>query len=155
IVWKRPELLDSYFHLTPWQKLMWLTSGGAWHGIARADLFITSDGEVRCCELNSDTPSGEAEAVLINEPLVDQHGQIEDPNRGFKARFLSMIQEAHGARPIGTVGMVYPTELTEDLSMIALYRRWLEAAGYEVILGSPFNIQALRAANGKTQLGLF
>jgi hypothetical protein len=56
---------------------------------------------------------------------------------------------AYAARVVGreaipTVGIVYPTELTEDLGLVALYRRWLEARGARVVLGSPFN---LRTAN--------
>ena len=30
--------------------------------------------------------------------------------------------------------------MTEDLSMIAVYREWLEARGCRVVLGSPFNL---------------
>ena len=40
-----------------------------------------------------------------------------------------------------TVGIVYPTEMTDDLSVIELYARWFEARGARVILGSPFNLQ--------------
>jgi glutathionylspermidine synthase len=39
-----------------------------------------------------------------------------------------------------SVGLVYPTEFTEDLSVIRLYRRWLEERDWEVILGSPYNL---------------
>ena len=38
IVLDSPALLDDFFRLTPWQKAMWLASGGSWHGIARVDL---------------------------------------------------------------------------------------------------------------------
>jgi hypothetical protein len=48
------------------------------------------------------------------------------------------------------LGIVYPTELTEDLSMIALYRDWLEAAGIGVVLGSPFNLG--RGPGGQLEL---
>jgi hypothetical protein len=48
------------------------------------------------------------------------------------------------------VGILYPTELVEDLSMILLYRRWLEARGCRVVLGSPFNLG--RAAGGRVAL---
>ncbi|MBI5482330.1 MAG: glutathionylspermidine synthase family protein [Deltaproteobacteria bacterium] len=140
VVWREPALLDDYYHLTPYQKLMWLSARGAWHGIARADLFETEGGGIACCEVNSDTPSGQAEAVLLNRLLLGEHGPVEDPNTGFRDRFLDMLRTAHGARPIRRVGIVYPTELTEDLSMIALYRDWLGAAGIDVVLGSPFNL---------------
>ena len=60
IVLAYPELLDEFFGLTPFQKMMWLASEGRWHGIARVDLFLCTDGRIRACEMNSDTPSGEA-----------------------------------------------------------------------------------------------
>jgi len=41
-----------------------------------------------------------------------------------------------------SVGLVYPTEFTEDLSLVRLYKRWLEGAGFEVALGSPYNLSA-------------
>jgi hypothetical protein len=40
------------------------------------------------------------------------------------------------------VGLLYPTELTEDLSMILLYRQLFEARGFRVALGSPYNLAA-------------
>jgi hypothetical protein len=142
IVWREPALLDDYYHLTPYQKLMWVSARGAWHGIARADLFETEEGGIACCEVNSDTPSGQAEAVLLNRLLLGEHGPVADPNTGFRDRFVGMLRASHGTRPLRRVGIVYPTELTEDLSMIALYREWLSAAGIDVVLGSPFNLSA-------------
>jgi glutathionylspermidine synthase len=143
VVWRDPALLDEYYHLTPYQKLMWLSSRGAWHGIARADLFETEDGGIACCEVNSDTPSGQAEAVLLNSLLLGEHGGVGDPNTGFRDRFVDMLRASHGGRPIRRAGIVYPTELTEDLSMVALYREWLVAAGIPVALGSPFNLSVV------------
>jgi len=140
LVWRTPTLLDTFYHLTPHQKLMWFSSGGLWHGIARADLFELEDGGIACCEVNSDTPSGEAEAVLLHELLAPEHGAVLDPNTGFRDHFLAMLRASHGPRPIRRVGIVYPTELTEDLSMIALYREWLQAEGIPVVLGSPWNL---------------
>ena len=35
---------------------------------------------------------------------------------------------------------MYPTEFTEDLSLVRLYRKWLTEAGWEVVLGSPYNL---------------
>jgi hypothetical protein len=31
--------------------------------------------------------------------------------------------------------------MPDDLGLVVLYRRWLEQAGYEVVLGSPYNLQ--------------
>ena len=140
LVWNHPAWLDEYFCLTPYQKLMWFAAQGRWHGIARADLFLCTDGRVQCCEVNSDTPSGEAEAVILNRLLAGYHDAVYDPNRRMPDAFWRMLVASHGGHQPRTVGIVYPTELTEDLSMIALYREWLEAHGCQVILGSPYNV---------------
>src|SRR5262249_56009732 len=73
IVVRRPELLDQFFNLTPWQKAMWLASEGRWHGIARVDLFICADGHVRACEMNSDTPSAQPQPPLPHPLLYPFH----------------------------------------------------------------------------------
>jgi len=139
IVWSDPALLDQYFSLTPYQKAMWLASEGRWHGIARVDLFLCNDGLIRACEMNSDTPSGEAEAVIVNHLLAGLHPGTSDPNLELKGRFLEMIRTAHGSDP-KVAAIVYPTDLPEDLSMIALYQDWLNAAGCKVLIGSPYNL---------------
>ncbi len=149
IVIRRPELLDQFFNLTPWQKAMWFASEGRWHGIARVDLFICPDGAedgcIRACEMNSDTPSGEAEAALLNQLLHHFHPNTIDPNEGFDERFWQMLAASHRARTgqdiePESIAIVYPTDLPEDLSMIAIYKRWLEERGCKVTLGSPFNL---------------
>jgi hypothetical protein len=142
LIWDHPDWLDTYFHLTPYQKLMWFSAQGRWHGISRADLFRCTDGRMQCCEVNSDTPSGEAEAVLLNRLLGPYHEAVQDPNRGLPGRFWRMLVASHGGCPPRMVGIVYPTELSEDLSMIAIYQQWLEARGCRVILGSPYNLHA-------------
>jgi glutathionylspermidine synthase len=120
---------------------MWHSSAPHWHGIARADVFMTARGPV-VCELNSDTPSGEAEAVVLGA-LAAKSG-CEDPSRALEGRFCDAVaaitQAMTGKTGALSVGIVYPTEITEDLSMIALYRRWFEARGWSVSLGSPYNL---------------
>ena len=148
LLWDHPAWLDDYFSLTPYQKLMWFAAQGRWHGITRADLFVCTDGRIQCCEVNSDTPSGEAEAVLINRLLYPYHEAVRDPNRRFPGAFWRTLVASHGTRPPRTVGILYPTELTEDLSMIALYREWLEARGCQVILGSPYNLHPCQEGVG-------
>ena len=44
IVADEPRFLDEFFGLTPYQKAMWQASAPLWHGIARADVFLTEDG---------------------------------------------------------------------------------------------------------------
>jgi glutathionylspermidine synthase len=148
LVWDHPEWLDTYFHLTPYQKLMWFSAQGRWHGIARADLFICTNGRIQCCEVNSDTPSGEAEAVMLNRLLQPCHGAVRDPNRRLPTLFWRMLKASHSGHVPGVVGIVYPTELPEDLSMIAIYREWLQARGCRVVLGSPYNLHPCEGGVG-------
>lgn len=159
IVWAQPELLDEFYALTPYQKAMWLEAEGRWHGIARVDLFLCTDGTIKSCEMNSDTPSGEAEAVLLNELLHPYHPGTRNPNVDLPERFWQMLVASYRARlddsraAVPTsVAIIYPTDLPEDLSMIAIYRQWLEAHGCRVIIGSPYNLN--RDAEGNvTVLG--
>ena len=137
---REPELLERFFGLPPWHRLMWDASAPRWHGIARADVFLTPDGP-RICEINCDTPSGEAEAVLLGRAAGRAYPECEDPTAVLEQRFCSLV-EAISPRRSPTIGIVYPTELTEDLSMIQLYRGWFAARGWKVVLGSPFNLRA-------------
>ena len=134
-----PALLESFFAMTPAQRAMFRASAPLWHGVARADVFFTERGPV-CCELNCDTPSGQAEAVLLGARAARGRRDVFDPSARLEDATCGLL----GAlAPCASIGIVYPTEMTEDLSMVALYRRWFEARGARVVLGSPFNL-ALR-----------
>lgn len=144
---REPRHADDFFALTPFQKLMWASSAPRWHGFARADLFETAAGLV-CCELNCDTPTGQPEAVLLNAALATaaQSRATLDPNAALEASFCRMLEQV-AQRALGpsferTVGLVYPTDLCEDLPLIRLYQGWLTARGFDVVLGSPYNLTA-------------
>jgi glutathionylspermidine synthase len=145
LVAERQEWLDSFFGLTPHQAAMWLTSQPRWHGIARADIFLTDEG-LAFTEINSDTPTGEAEAVVLNQILKAEHPDLDDPNTHLADRFVSMVETLFTSTfPPGaprTAAILYPTEFTEDLALVRLYRRWFEERGWELVLGSPFNLTA-------------
>lgn len=134
--------LNGFFKLTPWQRAMFEMGGELWHGLARADLFHTDTGLVTT-ELNCDTPTGEAEACVLGA-LFGGAGGV-DVNRGLPTAFTAMVQvffeSLVAADAPRVVGLIYPTELVEDLALVRLYRRWFEDAGYRVVLGSPFNLQ--------------
>jgi hypothetical protein len=155
IVDGEPALLDDFFAMTPVQKVMWQASAPLWHGIARADVFLRDGMPPVVCEMNCDTPSGLAEAVCLGR-LAAADG-LPDVNRDLGARFLAVlarfIERAAARATAGpaTVGIVYPTEMTDDLGLIGLYRRWCEQAGYRVVLGSPYNLQ--RVAGGVALFG--
>jgi glutathionylspermidine synthase len=143
IVSDDPALLESFFAMTPLQRAMWACSQPLWHGIARADLFVTSDG-LSMAELNCDTPTGEAEAVVLGRIAHQAHPTASDPNDALEARFCDMLRELSQReleRPAESIGIVYPTEFTEDLSVIRLYKRWAETVAPRVVLGSPFNLE--------------
>ncbi|WP_438005009.1 glutathionylspermidine synthase family protein [Sorangium sp. So ce321] len=139
-----PALLDR-LALSPFQRLMWTSAAPRWHGIARADVFLTAEGP-RVCELNSDTPSGQAEAVLGGALACADHPGHGDLNEDLGPRFCQLVarltehETGHAPR---RVGILYPTEMTEDLSLVLLYQRWFAAQGWEVRTGSPYNLQAL------------
>lgn len=157
IVLQDPALLD-FFDLTPYERLMWLASGGAWHGIARLDLFLLPHGQVQMCEMNSDTPSGEAEAVLLNSLFAPNFFPSQDPNHDFPKHFVEMLRsfplpDHSVAQQDSTkrIGIIFPTEIPEDLSMILCYEEWLQNAGFEVVFGAPFNLHPM--AGG--EVGMF
>jgi glutathionylspermidine synthase len=149
-----PALVEEFLGLTPVQQALWCASAPHWHGIARADVFLTDQGPV-LCELNCDTPSGEAEAVLLNRTVAPAFPGLRDPNRELGDRFCEMVAAvaaplrrsdpgAAGRSPL-SIGLIYPTEMPEDLSMVLLYREWFEERGWRVTLGSPFNLRRLGA----------
>ena len=136
-----PELLDSFFGLSAYQKAMWLASQPQWHVLARADVFVTDDG-LQIAELNCDTPTGEAEAIVLG-PLAARAGTT-DPNRHLASRFADMTEvfatAVAGTKGPRRAGIIYPTELPEDLSLVRLYKKTFEERGWQVVLGSPFNL---------------
>lgn len=133
IVASHPDLLTRYFGLTEMQRAMWIASAGSWHTVARADLFLTTEGRIVACELNSDTPSGMDEAWLLGSSV---QGPYANPNRNLRRDFVAALPGPDD----GTVGIVYPTDLPEDEGLLRLYRRWLEACGRRVVSGAPANL---------------
>ena len=137
-----PEVLDTFFGLSPYQKAMWLASQPLWHVIARADVFVTDEG-LQIAELNCDTPTGEAEAIILG-PLAARAGTT-DPNRELAKRFGDvtelLVNAMVGDDKPRRAGIVYPTELPEDLSLVRLYKKTFEERGWEIVLGSPYNLR--------------
>jgi hypothetical protein len=117
------DVLDSFFALRPAHKLMWNAARPLWHGFARADVFDTPDGYV-ISELNCDTPTGEPEATVLSALAAADRPDLIDPNRNLESSFVSMLgvmmeRLVESSAP-KTIGIVYPTEFTEDLSVVRL-----------------------------------
>jgi glutathionylspermidine synthase len=149
IVSDEPRFLDDFFRLTPFQKAMWTSSAPHWHGLARADVFVTTEG-LAFTELNCDTPTGEAEAVVLGalaaETRLGDMAGMTDPNRELESRFVRLVETIaeRDLEPTApkAIALVYPTEFTEDLSLVRLYKRWFESRGFEIVLGSPYNLSS-------------
>jgi glutathionylspermidine synthase len=144
LVVRSPELLD-YFELSPAQRMMWHTSGGAWRGVARADVFLTRDGRVQICEVNTDTPGGVPDAVLFNAAVRDSV-RGDDPNAVLQSLFTRWIARAAGDPK--RIGIVFPPELGEDMAIIMLYRDWLLGLGARVTMGGPSNLHPMGTGVG-------
>lgn len=145
----QPQLL-AFFGLSRWQQAMWWASAPRWHGLARADVFEVQGGGVQVCEINSDTPSGMAEAVVLGRLLAAPR----DANRYLLQRWAALVHSCLPAayrgdrRPVA--GLLWPTDQTEDLPMLLLWQQALEQHGWQVVRGSPFNLTL--AADGRAAL---
>lgn len=149
IVAATPALLDDFFRLTPVQKLLFEASFPRWHGHARADVFARHGAPPVVCELNADTPSGQPETIALGALAREHMSGLVDPSRPLPGALTALVR--HELRRLATarasdadpvVGILYPTELPEDLPLVAELRRILEASGHRVLLGSPFNLHA-------------
>lgn len=146
IVRASPDVLDSFFCLPPFYKLMWLSSEGFWHGFARMDMFLLEDGSLKIAELNADTPSGQVEALVPPGILGERCPDLADVNAEYEERFWQLCLKVHRARtgddsvPRRAL-ILYPTDLSEDITLIRLYQKWFEERGLEVELGAPYNLQ--------------
>ena len=136
-----------YLPLLPTQQTMLKASGGLWHGIARADVFVTDDG-LQVTELNSDTPTGEPEAIVLGALGAADHPDLDDACASLAPRLAALWDTMHrsvvddeDAHRRRVAAIIYPTEFTEDLSLVRLYRQLLEESGWRVVLGSPFNLE--------------
>lgn len=153
LVWADPALLD-FFHLTPWQRRIWDASGGLWHGFARLDAFWCGDDQLQICEINADTPTGQLDALAISQIVGPLHPDLRDAMADYEPRLWAMLCRYHAARTgkpqPRRIGIVYPTDICEDLMLVRLYTRWWEARGVPVISGSPFNL--VRRPDGGVQI---
>jgi hypothetical protein len=150
VVAAAPALLDEFFRLTPVQKLLFEASYPRWHGHARADVFLRHGAPPVVCELNADTPSGQPEALTLGAlamvsavGLVDASAPLERALVALVRHELRVLDGVRLRDAASTVGILYPTELPEDLPLVAALQRLLEAAGLRVLLGSPFNLHAM------------
>jgi glutathionylspermidine synthase len=140
------EQRQAFVPLLPAQHALWTHAQGAWHGLARADVFFTAEG-MAVTELNSDTPTGEPEAVVLGALARADHEDGQDACAGllpalarlWSSWHQSQVDDEHRNQ---VAAIIYPTEFTEDLSLVRLYRQLLEEMGFTVVLGSPFNLQA-------------
>ena len=142
----QPEWLERHFSMPP--SWVHMSTGGAqwWNLFARLDVFHTVDGRWQICEINSDTPSGQTDMWA----LIEAYGGDETPwgtipGADYEGRFVRLLQQLTPQRgkaatpPV--LAIIYPTDIPEDLDLIAAYRRMGEAGGFDVVLGGPTNLR--------------
>lgn len=150
VVAAAPAMLDDFFRLTPVQKLLFEASFPRWHGHARADVFARRGLPPVVCELNADTPSGQPEALALGAMAAERTGrELYDAAAPLPSALVALVRHELGmveryprsdAPP--AIGILYPTELPEDLPLVGALRQMLETSGHRVLLGSPFNLHA-------------
>jgi len=147
LLFEDEEQRRAFLPLTPAQQAMLASSGGLWHGLARADVFFVDDGNgplsVQVTELNSDTPTGEPEAIVLGRLGKADHPDLADACADLAPALARLWRTLHDSLvdgPQGAAAIVYPTELTEDLSLVRLYQKILDELGFDVVLGSPYNL---------------
>ncbi|GDY13216.1 hypothetical protein LBMAG53_20940 [Planctomycetota bacterium] len=121
-----------------------------WLCLARADVFLTADPFPQVCEINSDTPTGLMECVTLGRLAAAPRPELRDPSAQLARRWAGMVRCA-GENDQPVVGMLDPTDITEDLGHIRQLIGWLEQAGCHVVRGSPFNLHACPGG----RIGLF
>ena len=123
-----------------------------WLGLARVDVFATGDALPQACEVNCDTPTGLAETTELGRLGAVEHPHLRDPSARLGERWTAMVRDAApDGDPRPVVGILDPTEMTEDLGHLRLISGWLGAAGCRVVRGSPFNLHAMPGG----RVGLF
>jgi glutathionylspermidine synthase len=145
IVARQTELLTSFFGFTELQQALWNLSSVNWCGLTRADVFITLDNDIKIVELNSDTPSGIDEAILFDRYVNKYYRNAGTFNNSLREEWLALVDGAmHSLKfsdSMPTVGILFPTDIPEDMGMIFMLKQWIEESGKHVVLGQPQNIE--------------
>ncbi len=112
-----PSIYD-YFELTDWQRRMLEVTRPQWRGIARADVFITTDDRIQICEVNSDTPGGiPGNAQLFNAAIRDRHSGMWDLNAGLTRAFTRWIERSLRLSS-RRAAILFPPDANEDSAII-------------------------------------
>lgn len=153
---REPKWLESYFSMPPSWIDMSLGGPDWWNLFARLDVFPTVDGRWQICEINSDTPSGQTDMWALLQVFGETNEWGVVPGGDYEARFMALLRSltpsmSHGASNRPVLALIYPTDISEDLDLVAAYRRQGESAGFDVVLGGPSNLQRLTDGS----IGLF
>lgn len=137
-----PDELREFFQFPESWMQICLDGAPWWHLFARLDVFLTSDGRIQVCEINSDTPSGQTDMWAVQGVVADTKEYFV-PGRDYAQRLFRILQTlptqtSDSSGPI--LGMVYPTDVPEDLDLIRAYDRLAVAWGFQVVHGAPVNL---------------
>lgn len=144
MVRNEPELLSSFFAMPPTWAAMCIDGADWWNLFARMDVFWMAEAGWQICEINADTPSGQTDMWALLDALgeVTPWGTI--PGAGYTDQFMAWLRQV--AAPVGAgekpvLAIIYPTDIPEDLDLMAAYKSQAAAAGFHVVLGAPTNIE--------------
>ncbi len=137
---EHPDLLESVFGFDARQIAMWNLAGLQWAGLARADVFSDADGTLSVVELNSDTPSGIDEALVLDAWMTERFAGLRALNDQLAERWLRAVLGELPNTALN-VALVYPTDLPEDLGLLEIFRRWLESRHCTVYYCSPHQLR--------------
>jgi hypothetical protein len=97
---------------------------------ARADFFLTPEGEWVLSEFNEDAPGGFNEAVGLHEIL--DAGELGGVSAGdLRAALCGAFAG------LDSVGFVYATAFSEDLQHCAVLEKWLSRLGHRTVRAGP------------------
>ncbi|MEN9360315.1 MAG: hypothetical protein RL095_1850 [Verrucomicrobiota bacterium] len=144
---ERPDEIADFLGLSPARRVLARLDQGRWLGLARADVFFCDDARwPQVCEINSDTPTGLAETVAGSRIAAADHPSCLDPSAALRSRWLDYarlsLPEAKQRKSRPLAGLIYPTEMPEDLLHLRLLASWLRDDGWDCVFGSPFNLDS-------------
>lgn len=144
---QQPYAIAEFLGLSPARRVLARLDQGQWLGLARADVFFCDDARwPQVCEINSDTPTGLAETVATSRIAAAAFPDLLDPSAALRSRWLDYARlslptvKQGKKRPVA--GLIYPTEMPEDLLHLRLLASWLRDDGWDCHFGSPFNLDS-------------
>lgn len=114
--------------------------------IARLDWGVDPKGNWRMLEINSETPAGIMESIVLNDIIKSETGiKLSDPNKHLvkliREAFSGIVNDYNQYRAIRNIGFVTPS-FSEDWYNTKLLSEFLKDMPYNVSLGEISGLEA-------------